>query len=159
IGMVAEKVANSPYGANTLIFVIEDDAQDGPDHMDAHRSVAYVIGPYVKQRAVVSERYSTVSMIRTMESILGLETSSLYAAAAEPMTEAFDLNQSSWAYVAKVPDLLRTSQLPLPAITPANSLPRTPEVLAYAHDRHDKAYWQKKLGDMDYDVEDKLDTA
>jgi YVTN family beta-propeller protein len=159
VGLVAEKLSKSPYAGNTLIFIIEDDAQDGPDHVDAHRSIAYVVGPYVKQHAVVSERYTTVSMVRTMESILGLEPSGLYAAASAPMSEVFDLNQTSWTYTAKVPDLLRTSQLPLPAATAENSLPRTPDVLAYSKDRHSAAYWQKKLGDMDFDVEDKLDSA
>jgi DNA-binding beta-propeller fold protein YncE len=159
IGLVAEKLARSPYAANTLIFIIEDDAQDGPDHVDAHRSVAYVIGPYVKQHRVVSERYTTVSMVRTMESILGLEPSGLYAAASAPMSEVFDLSQTSWTYRAKVPELLRTSQLPLPAATAENSLPRTPGVMAYAHDLHQAAYWQRKLGDMDFDVEDKIDST
>jgi len=57
-----------------------------------------------------------------------------------------------------VPDLLRTSQLPLPAANALNSLPRTPAVLAYARDRHSAEYWDKKLGDMEYEEEDKLDT-
>ena len=158
IGLVAEKVANSPYRDDTLIFVIEDDAQDGPDHVDAHRSLAYVIGPYVKQAAVVSERYTTVSMVRTIEAILGLQPSSLFGAAAKPMTEVFDLNQTTWNYRAIVPGLLRQSELPLPPPTVANSLPQTGRVLAYARQNHNGAYWQKKLGDMDYDEEDKLDT-
>lgn len=159
IGMVAEKLARSPYASNTLIFIIEDDAQDGPDHMDAHRSIAYVIGPYVKQKAVVSERFTTVSMVRTVESILGLEPSGLYAAASAPMSEVFDLNQTSWTYKAKVPELLRTSQLPLPAVTAENSLPTTPDAIAYARVRHTAAYWQKRMGDMDFDVEDRIDST
>jgi YVTN family beta-propeller protein len=150
IGLTLEKLAKSPYASNTLVFIIEDDAQDGPDHVDAHRSIAYVLGPYVKQHAVVSERYTTVSMIRTMEEILGLDPSSLYAAASAPMADVFDITQSSWSYSAKVPDLLRTSQLPLPA-------PAKP--LALVRERHDFRWWQRRLGDMDYDVEDKLDTA
>jgi DNA-binding beta-propeller fold protein YncE len=158
LGLLVQKVANSPYQESTLIFVIEDDAQDGPDHVDAHRSIAYVIGPYVRQGTVVTERYTTVSMVRTIEALLGVEPSSLYGAAAAPMTEVFDLSQSSWNYNAIVPDLLRASQLPLPAATAANSLPRTQRVLASARDKHTAAYWQKKLGDMDYEEEDKLDT-
>lgn len=159
IGLVIEKLSKSRYASDTLVFIVEDDAQDGPDHVDAHRSIAFVAGPYVKQHAVVSERYTTVSMFRTMEAILGLEPSSLYAAAAAPMTEIFDLNQSAWSFNAKVPDLLRTSQLPLPPPTAENSLPRTPAVLAWMHDKHDARYWQKRIGDMDYDVEDRLDTG
>ncbi len=158
LGLLIEKVANSPYKDDTLIFVIEDDAQDGPDHVDAHRSIAFVIGPYVKQGAVVSERYTTVSMVRTIEEILGLHAASLFSAATSPMTEVFDLKQSNWKYTSLVPDLLRTSQLPLPRATAENSLPRSPWVLAYSKDLHTAAYWQKKIGDMDYDEEDKLDT-
>jgi DNA-binding beta-propeller fold protein YncE len=158
IGLLAQKIAASRYKDDTLIFVIEDDAQDGPDHVDAHRSVAYIAGPYVKQGAVVSERYSTVNMVRTMEALLGLSPSSLYSAAASPMTEVFDLNQTSWTYNAMVPELLRSSTLPLPKATAENSLPRAAHVLASARDRRTAAWWQKKLGDMDYDEEDKLDT-
>jgi DNA-binding beta-propeller fold protein YncE len=158
VGLLVQKIANSPYKDNTLIFVIEDDAQDGPDHVDAHRSIAFVAGPYVRQGAVVSERYTTVSMVRTIEAILGVSPSSLYAAATPPMTEVFDLNQTAWNFNAIVPDLLRTSQLPLPVANAENSLPRTPRVLQYAKDLRDSSYWQKKLGDMDYEEEDKLDT-
>jgi hypothetical protein len=64
VGLVVDKVAHSPYAAATLIFVVEDDAQDGPDHIDAHRSIAFVAGPHVKQGQLVSERYTTVSLIR-----------------------------------------------------------------------------------------------
>src|SRR5262249_28651139 len=73
IGLLVDKVAHSPYRNDTLIFVVEDDAQDGPDHMDAHRSIAYVIGPHVKQGAVVSERFTTVNMLSTIVGILGLK--------------------------------------------------------------------------------------
>jgi DNA-binding beta-propeller fold protein YncE len=158
IGLLAQKIAASRYKDDTLIFVIEDDAQDGPDHVDAHRSVGYVVGPFVKQGAVVSARYATVNMIHTMEAVLGLVPSSLYSAVAEPMTEVFDLNQASWNYQAIVPELLRSSTLPLPKVTAENSLPRTRRFLASARERHSAAWWQKKLGDMDYDEEDKLDT-
>lgn len=159
LGLLVQKIGNSPYRDSTLIFVIEDDAQNGPDHVDAHRSIAYVLGPYVKHGAVVSERYTTVSMVRTIEALLGVSPASLYSAVATPMTEVFDLNQPDWNYTALVPDLLRTSQLPLRRAGAENSLPRTPRVLAYAHEQHNFTYWQKKLGDMDYDEEDKLDTA
>ena len=75
------------------------------------------------------------------------------------MTEVFDLNQAVWSYAPVVPDILRNSTLPLPARTAENSLPQTPSVLAYSKEKHNAAYWQKKLGDMDFDVEDKLDTG
>jgi len=163
LGLLVQKVAASPYRDNTLIFVVEDDAQDGPDHVDAHRSLAYVIGTYVKRGAVVSERYTTVNMVRTIEAVLGLAPSSLQSAASAPMTTVFDtnvlnLNPVAWTYTSLVPELLRTSQLPLPAPTAENSLPPSKRVLAYAKDWHPASYWQRRLGDMDYDEEDKLDT-
>ena len=63
VGLVVQKIANSRYAHDTLIFVIEDDAQDGGDHVDAHRSIAFVVGPYVKQHAVVSTSYNTLDFV------------------------------------------------------------------------------------------------
>ncbi len=158
VGLLAAKVAGSRYAGDTLIFVIEDDAQDGPDHVDAHRSVALVAGPYVKQGAVVSKHYTTVSMVRTMESILGFQPSSLYSAATAPMTEVFDLNQAKWNYTPVVPELLRGTQLPLPARAANEVAPAGTHALLNALNAHNSSWWQKKLGDMDFDEEDKLDT-
>jgi hypothetical protein len=150
-----EKLSKSPFAGNTLVFVVEDDAQDGPDHVDAHRSLAYVVGPFVKHNAVVSERYTTVSMVHTIEALLGLKSSSIYSAASAPMSEVFDPGQAAWTYTAKVPAILRTSQLPLPASTAENTAPAQ----RLARDTHDAKYWQRRLGDMDYDEEDKLDVG
>src|SRR5205807_7645083 len=72
LGRLVEAVTKSKYWPETAIFVIEDDAQNGPDHVDAHRTVGLVISPYTKRRYVDSTQYSTVSMIRTIELILGL---------------------------------------------------------------------------------------
>ena len=71
-----------PFAKDTLVFVVEDDAQDGPDHVDAHRSIAFVAGPYVKQGAVISRRYTTVDLVRTIEAVLGLEPMGLNDALA-----------------------------------------------------------------------------
>ena len=157
VGLLVQKVAASPYAANTLIFVIEDDAQDGPDHMDAHRSIAYVVGPYVKQGVVISQRFNTVSMVRTMEVILGLSPSSLNSAAAAPMTEVFDPFQKSWTYNAPVPVLLRNSQVPLPQAVERQDKARTRGTASL--DPRPASYWRKRLGSMDHSEEDKLDTA
>jgi YVTN family beta-propeller protein len=100
VGEVVQTVANSPYAGNTLIFVLEDDAQDGPDHMDAHRSTAYIVGPYVKKKAVVSTRYSTVNMVRTIEDVLGIDHLNLNDAYQAPMADVFDLTQTTWTYKA-----------------------------------------------------------
>jgi YVTN family beta-propeller protein len=89
LGRLVEAVSKSKYWKETAIFVIEDDAQNGPDHVDAHRTVGLVISPYTKRHAVDGTQYSTVSMIRTMELILGLPPLSQYDAAARPMYASF----------------------------------------------------------------------
>ncbi|MBY0458671.1 MAG: hypothetical protein K2V38_15130, partial [Gemmataceae bacterium] len=89
LGRLVEAVSNGPLWKETAIFVIEDDAQNGPDHVDAHRTVGLVISPYTKRKHVDSTQYATVSMIRTMELILGLPPLSQYDAAARPMFNSF----------------------------------------------------------------------
>src|SRR4030095_16233835 len=73
VGRLVEAVANSRYAADTLVIITEDDVQDGPDHVDSHRGTAFVVGPYVKQGEVVSTRYNQVSVLRTIEDILGTQ--------------------------------------------------------------------------------------
>jgi hypothetical protein len=107
VGLVVDKVAHSPYAKSTLIFVVEDDAQDRPDHVDAHRSIALIAGPYVKQGQLVSERYSTVSLIRTIEEILGLPAQNLHDAGVRPMIEIFDPTRTGWTYTAAPSPLLQ----------------------------------------------------
>lgn len=89
LGRLVDAVSHSKFWPETAIFVIEDDAQNGPDHVDAHRTVGLVISPYVRRGHLDSSQYSTVSMIRTMELILGLPPLSQYDAAARPMFESF----------------------------------------------------------------------
>ncbi|HEX3152095.1 MAG TPA: alkaline phosphatase family protein [Gemmataceae bacterium] len=89
LGRLVEHVSNGPLWKETAIFVIEDDAQNGPDHVDAHRTVGLVVSPYTKRKHVDHTQYSTVSLVRTMELILGLEPLSQYDAAARPMFHSF----------------------------------------------------------------------
>src|SRR5260221_3251561 len=97
-----------------LILFLEDDPQAGSDHVDSHRSTAYVVGPYVKQGQVVSERYTTVNMLRTIEDILGLDHLNMNTATQRPMTAVFDLSQREWTYTATASDFLKSTQLPIP---------------------------------------------
>jgi YVTN family beta-propeller protein len=99
LGRLVEAVSKSKLWAQTAIFVIEDDAQNGPDHVDAHRTVGLVISPYTKRKFVDSTQYSTVSLIRTMELILGLPPLSQYDAAARPMFHSFTDEAILTAYV------------------------------------------------------------
>ncbi len=89
LGRLLEGLSHSRFWPTTAVFVVEDDAQNGPDHVDAHRSVALVAGPYVRRGAVVHDMYSTCSLLRTMELILGLPPMSQYDAAARPMYACF----------------------------------------------------------------------
>ncbi|BBA33874.1 uncharacterized protein sS8_1920 [Methylocaldum marinum] len=154
VGRLVEKVANSRFKNDTLVFIIEDDAQNGGDHVDAHRSIAYVVGPYVKQGALVSTRYTTVSMIRTIEEVLGLPPLGINDGLTAPMADIFDKKQKSWNYQAVVPDILYTTELELPPrdTAPVASAPACPGM-----PRADAAYWNAAMSRQDFSVEDKLD--
>jgi DNA-binding beta-propeller fold protein YncE len=101
LGMVIEALSNSKFWKDTAVFVIEDDAQNGPDHVDAHRVTALVISPYCKKGSVDSTMYSTSSMLRTMELILGLKPMSQFDAAARPMYRSFTAKPDLTAYKAE----------------------------------------------------------
>jgi DNA-binding beta-propeller fold protein YncE len=103
LGMVVEAVSRSKFWKETAIFVIEDDAQNGPDHVDAHRSVALVVSPYTKRKYVDSTMYSTASMLRTMELILNLKPMSQFDAAARPMYRSFSATPDYAPYAHEVP--------------------------------------------------------
>ena len=146
VGLLVQKIANSPiYKNNTLIFVVEDDAQDGGDHMDSHRTTAYVAGAYVKN-AVVSTPYTTLNFIRTMEEVLGLGPLNLNDALAAPMSDIFNTTPSDWSFTATPAAILYCSQLPLPASnTPCND--PTPDV----------TYWKRVTRGMDFSDADLVD--
>ncbi|RPH99315.1 MAG: YncE family protein, partial [Zetaproteobacteria bacterium] len=100
-GMVVEAVSKSKFWPQTAIFVVEDDAQNGSDHVDAHRTIAFVISPYARRAAVDSTMYSTCSMLRTMELILGLQPMTQFDAAARPMYGSFQAEPDLRPYTTK----------------------------------------------------------
>lgn len=103
LGMLVEAVSKSKFWASTAIFVVEDDAQNGPDHVDAHRTVALVISPYSRKAGVDSTMYSTSSMLRTMELILGMRPMSQFDAAATPMYRCFHPTPDTAPYLSETP--------------------------------------------------------
>ena len=151
VGRLIEAVAHSRYAGDTLIFIVEDDAQDGPDHVDAHRSTAYVVGPYVKHGALLSRHYSTLNLLRTLTDVLGIDHLSLFDAAERPMAEVFDLAQREWSYTAEVSGLLMAPDvsLPIPAGTKVAGPVRGPT--------HPAGYWAERTAGMDFRSEDQLD--
>lgn len=100
LGRLVEAVSRSKFWPQTAIFVVEDDAQNGPDHVDAHRTVAFVISPYTRRAIVDSTLYSTSSMLRTMELILGMSPMSQFDAAAQPMFNSFQNTPDLRPYIA-----------------------------------------------------------
>jgi hypothetical protein len=100
LGRIVEAISNSRYWRESAIFVTEDDAQNGLDHVDGHRTVGLVISPYARRRAVDSTLYTTINMFRTIEQILGLPPLNQYDLAAEPMSTAFSSTPDFSTYVA-----------------------------------------------------------
>jgi len=150
VGLLIDRIAHSPYANNTLIFVIEDDPQDGADHVSANRSIAYVAGPYVKQGAVVSTHYATPNMLRTIEEVLGLQNLGVHDAGVPPMADAFDTSQASWTFQATPAPVLFHTTLPIepPATLNLASIPKP---------THDAAWWEARTKGFDFSKEDRVD--
>jgi len=107
LGMIVEGVSHSRFWKETAIFVIEDDAQNGPDHVDAHRTEGLVLSPYVKRGATDSTQYTTASMVRTMEMILKLPPMTQFDRNATPMLACFTATPdlTAWANIGPKVDL------------------------------------------------------
>jgi DNA-binding beta-propeller fold protein YncE len=103
LGLLVEAVSRSRFWPKTAVFVLEDDAQNGPDHVDSHRSVAFIVSPYTSKRGIDSTFYNTVSMLRTMELILGLFPMTVHDAGARPMFAAFNDKPDLAVYSAEKP--------------------------------------------------------
>jgi hypothetical protein len=103
LGKIVAAASRSKFWNEMAIFVIEDDAQNGPDHVDAHRTIGFVISPYCKRRVVDSTLYTTASMIRTMELILGLPPLTQYDAGATPMFACFQTAARATPYEVLLP--------------------------------------------------------
>lgn len=153
VGKVVQDIASNPtLKTNTLVFVIEDDAQNGGDHVDAHRSTAYIVGPYVKQGGVVVHtQYNTLNFVRTIERVLGLNPNHITDALAQPMADVFDttLNPSTWLFTATAaPILYGTELLPLLPMQ-ANLVIPTPA--------HGGEYWANVTKGLNFRQPDRVD--
>ena len=151
VGLLVQAVAHSPYAKDTLIIIIEDDSQDGADHIDSHRATTYFVGPYVKQHAVVSTRYSQTSVLRTIEDIFGTEHINLNTYYARPMADVFDIKSSGkWTFNAVASTLLKLTTLGL-----------DPNKVKFAagpdlKPSHDAQYWAEKTRGFDFSGEDRV---
>ena len=112
MGMIVDAVSHSKFWTSTAIFVVEDDAQNGPDHVDSHRSPAWVISSYVRRHRVDSTMYNTTSVLRTMEFLLGLKPMTHFDAGARPMTSVFQPLPDAAPYTAEQPRISLTDRNP-----------------------------------------------
>ncbi|MCI0487818.1 MAG: hypothetical protein L0229_14595 [Blastocatellia bacterium] len=140
IGRLVEAVSNSPYWKDTAIFIVEDDAQDGPDHVDAHRSPALVISAYNRPGALIHEFHTTVSLIRTMEILLGMQPMNQLDAAAVPI-DIFQDKADLRPYKAIMPDVALNNLM--------NGAARDLRT----------AYWMKRTAEQDLAHADMADPA
>jgi len=145
LGRIVEKVSHSPYWETTLVVALEDDAQNGSDHVDAHRSLALFAGGHARRGAVVSTAYTTVSVLRTIELLLGIPALGQHDGAARPMADVLDVAVDVAPFTAIVPAVLRSSTLPLPP-------PASGEVAALP--RGDARYWATATAGFDFSHED-----
>jgi hypothetical protein len=113
LGRLVETVSRSAAWPSTAIFVIEDDAQDGSDHVDAHRAPAFVISPYARRGFIDNTHYSTMSVLRTIELLIGLQPMTQFDAAATPVYAAFSAQPDTRPFEAAPP------KIPLDEINPA----------------------------------------
>lgn len=117
LGQIVDKISHSKIWKSSLILVIEDDSQDGADHVDAHRIPALAISPYTKRGAVVHDRYDFLSFIRTLELVTGMKPLNLFDATAVPLYDAFDNSpgDNSQPYKAILPNVDRNARNPADA--------------------------------------------
>jgi YVTN family beta-propeller protein len=156
VGLLVQAVAQSPFAADTIVIVTEDDCQDGPDHVDSHRATAYVAGAYVKQGAVVSTHYSQVNALRTIEDLLGAEHLNLNTASQRPMAEVFDVRSTGrWSYSAVASTALQATQLAVPPAGLGAPLAAGPLVTP----THDAAYWARVTAGFDFSAADRVPPA
>ena len=153
VGLLVQTVAHSPYANNTLVIIIEDDSQDGADHVDSHRATTYFVGPYVRKQAVVSTSYSQRNVLRTIEDILGTEHLNLNTYYARPMADVFDTRSSGqWTFNATASTLLKLTNLGL-NLKNVNFV-AGPDVKP----THTAQWWADKTRGFDFSAEDRVPT-
>jgi YVTN family beta-propeller protein len=156
IGKVVETLSKRPEWESTAVFIIEDDSQNGPDHVDPHRSLAYIISPYTRRNALVSTNYNTVSMIRTMEDILGIGYLGITDANAEAMSDAFTQTPDFSPYTAIIPGNLCLAPVDTELVPDCNNAAVIKSAAMPL--LHDVAWWSKKTEDFFFGKEDSIDS-
>jgi YVTN family beta-propeller protein len=152
IGKLVETLSHSPYWSSTAIIMIEDDPQDGQDHVEAHRSIIHIISPWTKSHAVVHTTYFTTSALRTVEDLLGVNHLGFNDANALPIWDAFTNWPTTTPYSAIIPGVLCAP--PVAAdLVPACKIPTAARSRRVA-DLHDAAWWAKATAGLDFSQPD-----
>ena len=155
IGRVADIISHSPYWSDTAIFILEDDAQNGSDHVDSHRSFAYVISPYSKRGTTISTNYNTVNVLRTIEDVMGINHLNFRDADAAPMADVFTQEPDFTPYSAIIPGDLCTAPVD-PNLVPACGTAGA-QISAIVSPLHDAAWWAAKTKGFDFSDADRVD--
>jgi DNA-binding beta-propeller fold protein YncE len=156
LGTLVETVSKSKYWKDTAIFIVEDDSQDGPDHVDAHRSTAFVISAYNKRNQIVHTPYTTENVLRTIEDLLGIRPVSFHDANAMPMVDLFTMTPDLTAYAPYVPGVLCAAPVSPDLVGDACKSGR---VTASVSVPHDGAWWTAQTVGFDFSRPDHIDSA
>jgi YVTN family beta-propeller protein len=147
LGKIVDALTHSKFWPRLAIFVVEDDTQGGPDHVDVHRAPALVISPYTRRGFVDSTMYSSSSVVRTMELLLGLPPMTQYDAAAAPMWASFQPKPDLRPYAANPPGIDIDEKNPSTALGAARSLELTLEQADTSDDReYNEIIWKAVKG-------------
>jgi YVTN family beta-propeller protein len=155
IGRVADIISHSPYWQDTAIFILEDDAQNGSDHVDSHRSFAYVISPYSKRGVTISTNYNTINVLRTIEDLMDINHLNFRDADAAPMGDLFTRKPDFTPYSAIIPGDLCAAPVD-PNLVPACATPGA-QISAAVSPLHDAAWWAAKTKGFDFSDADRVD--
>jgi YVTN family beta-propeller protein len=151
LGKLVDTVSHSKYWKDTAIFVVEDDPQDGLDHVDAHRTEALVISPYTQKGTVDSTLYDQVSMIRTIELILGMKPMNQFDASAIPMLNTFTNHPNFTPYTVEQPtyplDAKNGQKAPMAQDSQKMDFSKPDSA---DHDKLNRAIWKATKGDQPY---------
>jgi DNA-binding beta-propeller fold protein YncE len=157
IGQLVQTVSNGPYWGSTAIVMLEDDPQDGQDHVEAHRSIIHIISPYTKSHSVIHTTYTSVNAVRTVEDLLGLQPMGMNDANSAPMSDVFTTSPNLQTYQAIIPGSL-CAQPVSPDLVPACSNPNKKKTRP-VHQLHNGKWWTRMTAGMDFHDPDHLDAA
>jgi YVTN family beta-propeller protein len=156
IGRLVDFVSHSQYWQNTAIFILEDDAQSGGDHVDAHRSLGYVISPYSKRGVTIPTNYNTVNVLRTIEDLLDIDHLNQSDANAAPMADVFKHTPDFTPYNAIIPGSLCAAPVD-PNLVPDCKKSASMTISPKAVELHDADWWAERLKDFDFHDADRID--